>query len=154
MKKADQPRHPPRGEPPFLLQGDAIGELLASARRIAVIGASPRPERPSSWILQYLLDQGFDVLPINPRYDAISGRRCWPSLSEVPEPVDIVDVFRRSDAVEAIVEEAIAHGDRALWLQEGVVNWAAARRAHRAGLAVVMDRCLYRDHLTWTSRSG
>lgn len=126
---------------------EAIADrILREFRRVAVVGISPRPERDSHRVAAYLLAAGWDVVPVNPLVDAVLGRRCWPSLAQLPAPVDVVDVFRRPELVEPVVEEAIAMGARALWLQDGVVHEAAATRARAAGLLVVMDRCMMRDH--------
>lgn len=127
-----------------LLDDQGIAELLRTARRIAVIGASAKPSRPSFGVFGELLESGYDCIPINPREDEVLGVRAWPTLAEAVAatgPVDIVDVFRRSELTPPVAEEAVAAGARALWLQLGVVSWEAARIAHAGGLAVVMDRC-------------
>jgi predicted CoA-binding protein len=120
--------------------------IIESFRRVAVVGISNKPERPSHAVASYLKRAGFTILPVNPGLDAVLGERCWPSLSHVPPPVEIVDVFRRSSEVGPVVDEAIRVGAKAIWMQDGVVDEAAAERARRAGLLVVMDRCLLRDH--------
>ena len=120
----------------------ALGELLATAGTIAMVGASSDPRRPAHGVMRFLLDRGFRVVPVNPTEIEIHGQRAWPSLESVPEPVDIVDVFRRPDATPPIADAAVKIGARALWLQLGVVNEEAAERASRAGLIVVMDRCI------------
>jgi len=125
---------------------DRIHTLLESARTIAVVGLSPRPERPSNQVARYLIAAGYRVIPVNPAHAEILGLPCYPDLRAIPEPVDIVDCFRRSDEIEAIAEDAVAIGAKVLWLQLGVVNEAAAAVAARAGLAVVMDRCIKIDH--------
>jgi predicted CoA-binding protein len=121
-------------------------EILRRFHRVAVVGISPRPERDSHRVAQYLVDAGYEVVPVNPAVDTVLGRRCWPSLSAAPGPIEVVDVFRRSELAGAVVDEAIAIGARAVWLQDGVVDEAAAGRARAAGLLVVMDRCMLRDH--------
>ncbi len=139
---------------PKLLDDPAgIRELLEKAHRIAVIGASVRPERASHRIMSYLLQAGYEVMPVNPSYGSVLGQKCFTSLSEIADPVDIVNVFRRPDRVDPIVTEAIERGDGALWLQDGVVVPEAADRALEAGLVVVMDRCIFRDHARMTRNS-
>lgn len=117
--------------------------ILDRARVFAMIGASPRPDRPSHGVMQTLLDHGYEVIPITPRADEILGRRTWPDLSTVPVDVqiDVVDIFRRSEFAGVHVDEAITRGVGAVWLQIGVIDEEAARRARAAGLDVVMDRC-------------
>jgi uncharacterized protein len=137
-----------RGSVP-LLTGNGPAELLARSHRIAVIGASPSPGRPSYGVMRYLLNQGYDCVPINPNAGEVLGRPCYPTLEEAVAaggPFDIVDVFRRSDAAVDIARAAVATGSGALWLQQGVVNWQAAAIAHAAGLPVVMDRCTRIEH--------
>lgn len=127
--------------------GDArIRALLESSRAIAVVGLSPRPARPSHQVARYLVAAGYRVIPVNPRHTEILGLPCYPDLAAVPEPIDIVDCFRRSDQIQPIAEQAVAVGAAALWLQLGVVNEGAAEFAARAGLTVVMDRCIKIDH--------
>jgi predicted CoA-binding protein len=121
---------------------ESIRWCLTEPRTWAVVGCSPSPYRDSHGIAALLLSQGHDVIPVNPDAgDEVLGRRCYPSLQDVPEPVDVVDVFRRSDAAGQHVDEAIAIGARAVWLQLGVVDHPAAERAESAGLHVVMNRC-------------
>jgi uncharacterized protein len=110
-------------------------------RTWAVVGASPQPFRDSHRISSMLKSRGYRVIPVNPNCDELIGERAYPSLAEIPEPVDVVDVFRRSDAAGEHVDEALAIGARAVWLQLGVIDEAAADRARAAGLEVVMDRC-------------
>ncbi len=120
--------------------------LLESSRTIAVVGLSPRPARASHQVARYLMAVGYRVIPVNPACTEILGQPCYPDLRAVPEPIDIVDCFRRSDQIEPIAEDAVAVGAKVLWLQLGVVNEAAAQFATRAGLDVVMDRCIKIDH--------
>src|SRR5215213_4903927 len=120
---------------------DAIAWCLTEPRTWAVVGCSPSPHRDSHGIAAMLMQEGHAVVPVNPDADEILGQRCYPSLEDVPGPVDVVDVFRRSEVAGAHVDEAIAVGARAVWLQLGVIDHAAARRAREAGLQVVMDRC-------------
>ncbi|MBV9079625.1 MAG: CoA-binding protein [Elusimicrobia bacterium] len=120
--------------------------MLKSAKTIAVVGLSPKEERPSHWIAQYLRQHGYRVIGVNPGHAQIQGEKVYPSLSAIPEPVDLVDFFVRSDRVAPIVEEAIAKGAKYIWMQEGVVNNEAAERARAAGLGVVMNRCIFKEH--------
>ena len=127
-----------------LLGDHEIRDLLASTRRIAIVGASPRPDRPSYGVLRALVAAGYEVVPVNPQADEIAGIRCYPTLDAAVAatgPVDIVDVFRRADACVEPAEDAVRVGARCLWLQLGIANLEAGRIAHAAGLAVVMDRC-------------
>lgn len=124
----------------------SIAELLASARTIAVVGISSKRFRPSHGVAEYLQRAGYRIIPVNPLETEVLGEKAWPDLDSVPEPVDIVDIFRRSEFVPELVEAAIRIGARAVWMQEGVVHEEAARRAEAAGLTVVMDRCILKDH--------
>ena len=120
--------------------------ILREFRRVAVVGISARPERDSHRVAAYLQRAGYTIVPVNPHVDTVLGLRCWPSLEAAPGPIDVVDVFRRSELVDPVVDGAIAIGAKAVWMQDGVVNEAAAARARVAGLLVVMDRCMLRDH--------
>jgi uncharacterized protein len=120
---------------------DDIREILGAPRTWAVVGCSPRPSRDSHRIAALLQRRGHRVIPVNPLADEVLGERAYPSLAQVPERVDVVDVFRRSELAGAHVDEAIAIGAQAVWLQLGVIDEAAADRARAAGLRVVMDRC-------------
>ena len=131
-----------------------IAAILERSHTIAVVGLSPRPGRASHQVARYLIAAGYRVLPVNPGHAEILGLPCYPDLMAVPEPVDIVDCFRRSDRIQPIAEEAVAIGAKVLWLQLGVVNEAAAEFAARAGLAVVMDRCIKIDHARLGVRRG
>ena len=124
------------------LDDDAIRRILERTRRVAVVGASPRPDRPSNGVFRFLRDQGVAVVPVNPAAagQAIDGIPIVATLAEAG-PLDMVDVFRRSDAVAPVMDEARARGARTIWLQLGIVDAASAARARAAGLAVVMDRC-------------
>ena len=123
----------------------AIQRLLRSARTVAVVGLSPKELRASYFVGFYLQRNGYRVIPVNPRESEILGERCYPSVSAVPEPVDIVNVFRAPAAVPGIVEESAGKA-RALWLQYGVIHMQAAERAETLGLQVVMDRCMKVEH--------
>jgi predicted CoA-binding protein len=120
--------------------------ILTEYKRVAVVGLSGNPSRPSHFVAIYLLSKGFEVIPVNPRETQILGRKCYGSLKEIPGAVEIVDIFRDPAAVPAIVEEAIEIGAKAIWMQLGVVNEPAAELARAAGLAVVMDRCIKIEH--------
>ncbi|HVZ32361.1 MAG TPA: CoA-binding protein [Polyangiaceae bacterium] len=115
---------------------------MSDARTIAVVGASSNPERPSSGIFRKLLAVGYRVVPVNPGESVVQGQRAYASLAEVPGPIDIVDVFRRSEYTPEIADAAVAAGAKVLWLQAGIVNEEAAARAKKAGLTVVMDECI------------
>jgi len=120
---------------------DAIAWCLNEPRTWAVVGCSPSPYRDSHGIAAMLMREGHRVIPVNPEADDVLGQRCYPALADLPEPVDVVDIFRRSEAAGQHVDEAIAIGARAVWMQLGVIDHAAAERAASAGLHVVMDRC-------------
>ena len=120
--------------------------ILRQYHTIAMVGLSANPFRPSHFAAIYMLAEGYDVIPVNPRETEILGRRCYPSLRDIPTPVGIVDIFREPSAVPPIVEDAIAIGAKVVWMQLGVINDAAARRAREAGLEVVMDACVKIEH--------
>jgi len=128
------------------LAPDVAEKILTSARTIAVVGLSPDPRRPSHGVARYLQRAGYRVIPVNPKVDEVLGERAYPNLRQVPEPIDVVDVFRRSEFVGPIVDDAIAIKASAVWLQDGVVDEDAAARAQAAGLDVVMDDCMMRRH--------
>jgi predicted CoA-binding protein len=124
----------------------SVEKILKTYHTVAVVGVSPDPEKPSYWVFNYLSGQGYNVIPVNPKMNEIVGKKCYPSLSAIPEKVEVVDIFRRAEDVPPIVEEAIRIGARAVWMQEGIVNEAAAKKARDAGLLVVMDRCMFKEH--------
>ena len=130
---------------------DRLQALLREVRTIAVVGLSPKPDRPSHQVSQSMQSFGYRIVPVNPGQAAVLGEPCYPTLRDIPEHVragiDLVDVFRQPDAVAGIVEDCIALGFKRLWLQDGVVDEAAAQRALEAGIEVVMDRCVYRDYV-------
>jgi len=128
-------------------QAAAIRNILKNTSTIAVVGLSPKPNRPSNQVAQYLKDAGYTIIPVNPGQDTLLGLPCYPSLQAIPEPVDMVDIFRRSEFVLPIVEEAIAIKAKVVWMQSGIINEAAARLAEEAGLTVIMDRCTMVDHM-------
>lgn len=120
--------------------------ILRTYRTIAMVGLSSNPFRPSHFAAIYMRSEGYNVIPVNPREREVLGRRAYASLRDVPEPVEIVDIFREPSAVPPIVEDAIAIGAKVVWMQLGVINEDAARRARAAGLAVVMDACVKIEH--------
>ncbi|MGB7991088.1 MAG: CoA-binding protein [Candidatus Methylophosphatis roskildensis] len=124
----------------------AIRALLQSVRTIAVVGLSPSPLRPSHGVARALQQFGYKVIPVRPAVDEVLGERAYPTLSDVAEPFDLVDVFRSPEHIAPLVDECLRLGVKAIWLQDGVVDEAAARRAADAGVTVVMDRCIYRDY--------
>jgi predicted CoA-binding protein len=126
------------------IQSD-IEKVLSLYNTVAVVGASPDPERPSHAVAEFLQEQGYRIIPVNPKGGEILGEKVYPDLSSIPEQVEVVDVFRRPEEVMPIVEQAIAIGAKALWMQEGVVNKEAAAKAREAGLTVVMDHCMKKE---------
>ena len=126
---------------------DEIARLLQRVRSIAVVGLSPRTNRPSHGVAAQMQRFGYRIIPVRPAVDSVLGEKACATLREVPEKFDLVDVFRAPEYVDAIVEDCIALGAPAIWLQEGVVNIPAAERARQAGMTVVMDRCIYREYL-------
>ena len=130
----------------MVIPQDEIGELLANAKTISVVGLSSDPMRPSFGVSQYMQRKGYRIIPVNPNETQVLGETCYSDLDSVPEAIDIVDIFRRSEYVPEIVEAAIRKGAKVIWMQESVVHEGAARRAVSAGLAVVMDRCILKDH--------
>ncbi|HXA51809.1 MAG TPA: CoA-binding protein [Candidatus Acidoferrum sp.] len=123
-----------------------MDDILRSARTIAVVGLSNKRFRPSYGVAEYMKRAGYRIIPVNPGQSEIMGETCYPDLDSIPGPIDIVDIFRRSEFVPEVVEAAIRKGAKAIWMQEGVIHEEAARRAEEAGIAVVMDRCLLKDH--------
>lgn len=123
-----------------------ITDLLRSAHTIAVVGLSSKKARPSHGVTDYMLHAGYHIIPVNPNETEVLGQKAYPDLDSVPEKVDIVNVFRRSESVPEIVDAAIRIGARAVWMQEGVMHQEAAKRARQAGLIVIMDRCLLKEH--------
>jgi uncharacterized protein len=125
---------------------DVAEKILTSARTIAVVGLSDNPHRPSHGVARYLQRVGYRIIPVNPNIEEVLGERAYPSLRDIPQAVDVVEVFRRSEFVGPIVDDAIAIKAGAVWLQDGVVDEAAAARARSSGLDVVMDDCMMRRH--------
>ncbi|KYK26452.1 MAG: CoA-binding protein [Candidatus Proteinoplasmatales archaeon SG8-5] len=125
---------------------EAVRNILENYRTVAVVGLSNDPDRDSFMVARYLKENGYTIVPVNPKYDEVLGEKSYPSLREIPFPVDIVDIFRRADAVPDIVEDAIDIGAKVVWMQKGIVKNSAAERARAAGLEVVMDKCMKVEH--------
>jgi len=125
---------------------DPITDMLKKARTIAVVGLSSKRHRPSYGVAEYMQSAGYRIIPVNPNEREVLGEKCYPGLEDVSEKVDIVDIFRRSETVPEVIESAIRIGARAIWMQEGVIHSEAAERARRAGLTVVMDLCILKEH--------
>lgn len=127
-------------------RSDPITELLKRARTIAVVGLSNSPLRPSHGVSAYMQTQGYRIIPVNPQIDEALGEKSYASLLEVPEKIDIVNIFRRPDAVEEVVDQAIQLKVPAVWMQESVIHEKAAQKARQVGIFVVMDRCILQEH--------
>ena len=127
--------------------------ILTTCHTVAVVGASDNADRPSHRVVDYLGRHGFNVIPVNPTTKQVMGLQSYPDLKSIPEKVEVVDIFRRPEETPAIVEDAIAIGAKAVWMQEGVVNEEAAARARKAGLLVVMDKCMRKEHMRLTGLS-
>lgn len=125
---------------------DPIAEILKSSKTVAIVGLSNRKFRPSYGVAEYLKTVGYRIIPVNPQETEVLGKKCYPQLEDIPEKVDLVDIFRRSEFVPEIVDSAIRIGARAVWMQEGVINPEAAEKARQAGLFVVMDLCILKEH--------
>ena len=123
-----------------------LRRILARSRTLAVVGLSAQWYRPSYFAAKYMQDHGYRIIPVNPRYDEVLGERCFPDLRSIPEPVDLVDWFRKAGDIPPLADDAIAIGAKVLWMQLGIVNEAAARLASAAGLDVVMNRCVKIEH--------
>jgi len=124
---------------------DIITKIL-KMKTIAVVGFSPKKERPSHYVSMYMKDNGYDVIPVNPGHKEIAGMTCYPNLESIPEQVDVVDIFRRSEFVLPIVDSGISMGAKAIWMQDHVFHEDAAQKAKDAGLLVIMDNCMLRQH--------
>jgi uncharacterized protein len=125
---------------------DPIADLLKNSKTVAVVGLSDNPMKPSYGVSQYMQSHGYKIIPVNPQASEILGEKAYASLLDIPEKIDIVDVFRRSDAVPEIVDQAIQLKVPAIWLQETVVHEEAAEKARQAGIFVVMDKCILKEH--------
>ena len=120
----------------------SLRRILTDYKRVAIVGLSKDQSRPSNTVGKYLLEHGFEVIPVNPKYDEVLAQTCYPDLASIPTPVDIVDLFQRSERVPPFVDDAIAIGARVIWMQLGIAHEAAAQKARDAELEVVMDRCI------------
>jgi predicted CoA-binding protein len=123
-----------------------ISQVLHNARTIAVVGISGKRYRPSYGVSEYMQRAGYKIIPVNPHETSVLGEKCYPDLDSIQEPVDIVDIFRRSECVPEIVEAAIRIGAKVIWMQEGVIHEASAEKARQAGIFVVMDACILKEH--------
>lgn len=123
-----------------------IAEILKSSRTIAVVGLSSNPMRPSNGVAAYLKRAGYRIIPVNPKESEVLGEKCYARLEDILEKIDIVDIFRRPEYVPEVVDSAIRIGAKTVWMQEGVIHEAAAAQARKAGLEVIMDRCILKEH--------
>lgn len=123
-----------------------IEKILKNCKVIAIVGLSPKKDRPSYGVAVYLKEQGYRIIPVNPKEDSILGEHCYPSLISVEGKIDIVNIFRRSEDVPGVVDKAIEKGAGVVWMQEGVVDEGSAARARKAGIEVVMDKCIKKEH--------
>ena len=123
-----------------------IKNILENSKTVAVVGLSDKPYRPSQGVALYLQEQGYKINPVNPNIDEALGEKSYASLKDISEPIDVVDIFRKSEAVGPIVDEAIEVGAKAIWMQEGILNEEAAQKAREAGLNVVMNKCMMKEH--------
>jgi predicted CoA-binding protein len=130
----------------YVSEADQITELLNNAKTIAVVGLSNNPMRAAYGVSAYMQSQGYRIIPVNPEADEVLGEKAYKSLTEVPDPIDVVDIFRRSEFVAPIVDDAINKGVKAVWMQETVVDENAAKKARDKGIFVVMDRCILKEH--------
>ncbi|MBI3664742.1 MAG: CoA-binding protein [Acidobacteria bacterium] len=128
------------------MRTEEIRELLRTAKTIAVVGLSDKPFRPSHGVSAYMQSHGYRIIPVNPNLTEVLGEKAYPSLEDIPGHIDIANIFRRPDAVPPVVEAAIRIGARAVWMQEGVIHQQAAERAAAAGLTVIIDRCILKEH--------
>jgi predicted CoA-binding protein len=129
-------------------------KILKEYRTVAMVGLSPDPTRPSYKVARYLAQHGYEIIPVNPNAGEILGKPSYPDLGSIPERAEVVDIFRRSEEVMPVVDEAIKIGAKVVWMQEGVINEAAASRARRAGLLVVMDKCMFKEHRRLSKKPG
>ncbi|MDH3631756.1 MAG: CoA-binding protein [Gammaproteobacteria bacterium] len=121
---------------------NTLRRILIENKRVAIVGLSADWSRPSNFVGKYLLEHGFEIIPVNPKYDEILGQKCYADLKDIPTPVDMVDLFQRSDRIPPFVDDAIEIGAKVVWMQLGIINEEAAQKARAAGLEVVMDRCV------------
>jgi len=130
----------------MLTKDEDLKKLLIETKTIAVVGASPKLWRDSGAISEFLNKRGYKVFPVNPKYHEVLGMKCYPDLKSIPETIDMVDIFRNPDEVGPVIDEAIVVGAKSVWMQLGVINETAASAAEKAGLSVVMDRCIAIEH--------
>jgi len=135
-------------------EAEVVDEILEKTKTIAVVGISNKPHRPSYGVSAQMQRRGYRIVPVNPVLKEVLGETCYPSLKDIPFPVDMVNVFRASEFVPKIVEETIAIGAKYLWLQEGVTHPEAIAHAEANGIKVVADRCIFKEHLRWTAEKG
>ena len=135
---------------PATRQTDPEARILREYRTVAVVGISSDEDRPSHRVARYLKEHGYRIIPVNPREKEVLGERCYPDLCSVPEQIEVVDVFRRARFLPRVIAEAMYAGAKVVWMQEGIVHEAAARRAREAGMEVVMDRCMMKEHKRMT----
>jgi predicted CoA-binding protein len=126
---------------------DEIKEILTSYKTIAIVGISNKPDRDSYIVAEYLLNQGYKIIPVNPNIDTVLGLKAYPDLISIPEDIEIVDIFRRPEFVDEIVDQAIEKRAKVVWMQLGVINESAAEKARKAGLKVVMNKCIKVEHM-------
>lgn len=138
------------GKPPTrrlsIRMSDSITEILERYKTLTVVGLSSKPSRPSYGVSSYMKTHGYRIIPVNPKESSVLGEKAYPSLNDIPDPVELVVIFRRPEHVPEVVEAAIHKGAKVIWMQEGIVNEAAARRAREAGLSVIQDRCILKEH--------
>lgn len=123
-------------------------DLFKNIKTVAIVGLSDKIDRPSYNVAKYLIDQGFKIFPVNPKIKSVFGIKSYKNIADIKQPIDIVDIFRKSEFVEPIVDDAIRVGAKIIWMQEDVVNQPAYDKAHKAGLTVIMDRCIMKTHQT------
>lgn len=138
--------------PEFNPEDEEIRGILESNRTIAVVGLSTNPDKDSHRVARYLKEQGYQIVPVNPKNEEILGEKCYASLKEIPFSVDIVDIFRKIEAIPAVVDEAIATGAKVVWMQLGLAENQSAHKARSAGLQVVMNKCIKIEHSRYFSR--
>ena len=132
---------------------EILQRIFVESKSIAVVGLSPKTNRPSNQVALYLQQAGYRIIPVNPGQTEILGEKCYPDLQAIPEPVDVVDIFRRADQVEPVVRDAVAIGTKVVWMQQGIINEEAAKIAEQAGLTVIMDRCMKVDHMQFAKKN-
>ena len=132
----------------------AVEDILKNSRTVAIVGLSSNPERPSYVVGKYLKEHGYRIVPVNPNEKRVLGHKSYPDLSSIPRKIDVVDIFRRSEDVPLIVQEAIKIGAKAVWMQEGIKNEEAAAAARKAGLKVVMNKCMRKQHIRLTDQNS